>query len=38
MACAGPQPNIEKVLRSSGIDEVIDIYPSTDAAVAALSK
>ncbi len=38
MALAGPQANIEKVLRSSGIDEVVDIYPTVDAAVAALSK
>lgn len=37
MALAGAQPNVDKVLRSSGIDEVIDIYPTTDAAVAALS-
>lgn len=38
MALAGPQANIDKVLRSSDMDEVVAIYPTTEAAVAALSK
>ncbi|MDX2202841.1 MAG: STAS domain-containing protein [Hyphomicrobiaceae bacterium] len=37
MAIAGPQPNVDKVMRSSGLDEVVDIYETADAAVAALS-
>jgi anti-anti-sigma factor len=36
MGISNPQPNVEKVLRSSGVDEVIDIYPTFEAAVAAV--
>jgi anti-sigma B factor antagonist len=36
MGVAGPQPNVEKVLRSSGADEVMDIYPTFEAASAAV--
>jgi len=34
---ANPQPNVEKMLEASGIGEVLGVYPSVDAAVAALS-
>lgn len=33
---AGPQPNVEKVLEMSGIGAVLGVYPTVDAAVAAL--
>jgi anti-anti-sigma factor len=36
MALANPQPNVEKVLESSGIGEHIGVHPTVDAAVAAL--
>ena len=34
---ANPQPNVEKVLETSGIGDVLGVHPSVDAAVAALS-
>jgi anti-anti-sigma factor len=37
MAISGPQPNVEKVLRSSGMDEIVSIYPSFDVASSALA-
>ena len=37
MVISGPQPNVEKVLRSSGMDEIVSIYPSFDVASSALA-
>jgi anti-anti-sigma factor len=37
MALAGPQPNVEKVLETSGIGEVIGVHSSVEAAAAALN-
>ena len=34
---ANPQPNVEKMLEASGIGEVLGVYPSVDAAVAAMA-
>ena len=34
---ANPQPNVEKMLESSGIGAVLGVYPSFDAAVAAMT-
>jgi anti-anti-sigma factor len=34
---ANPQPNVEKVLETSGIGGALGVYPSVDAAVAALT-
>ncbi|HEY1447343.1 MAG TPA: STAS domain-containing protein [Caulobacteraceae bacterium] len=34
---ANPQPNVEKVLETSGIGDVLGVHPSVDAAVAALT-
>lgn len=36
MVIAAPQPNIDKVLRASGMDEVVGIYPDLASAKAAL--
>ena len=33
---ANPQPNVEQVLDTSGIGEMLGVYPSVEAAVAAL--
>jgi len=33
---ANPQPNVEKVLDTSGIGEMLGVHPSIEAAVAAL--
>jgi anti-anti-sigma factor len=33
---ANPQPNVEKVLETSGIGDALGVYPSVDAACAAL--
>jgi len=33
---ASPQPNVAKVLTTSGIGDALGVYPSVDAAVAAL--
>lgn len=35
---ANPQPNVEKVLETSGIGAVLGVYPSLDAAVAAMTN
>ncbi len=37
MAIGGAQPNVEKVLRSSGVDEIVPLYPTAAEAVAALA-
>jgi anti-anti-sigma factor len=37
MGISNPQPNVEKVLRSSGVDEIIAIYPDFEAAVASVT-
>ena len=37
MVLVAPQPNVEKVLRSSSIDTIIPIYPDQAAAKAALA-
>jgi anti-sigma B factor antagonist len=37
LVLANPQPNVEKVLKESGIGEIIGVYPSVEAAAAALS-
>jgi anti-sigma B factor antagonist len=37
MGISNPQPNVEKVLRSSGVDEIIGIYPTFEAAIASVS-
>jgi anti-anti-sigma factor len=34
---AGPQPNVEKVLETSGIGQVLGVYSSVEAACLALS-
>jgi anti-anti-sigma factor len=36
MALAQPQPNVAKVLQESGIGELIGLYPTLDAASAAV--
>lgn len=36
MAIANPQPNVMKVLSTSGIGEIVSVNPSLDAAVAAV--
>lgn len=37
LVLASPQPNVEKVLRESGIGEIIGVYPSVEAAAAAIA-
>jgi len=37
LVLASPQPNVEKVLKESGIGELIGVYPSVEAATAAIS-
>lgn len=37
LVLASPQPNVEKVLKESGIGEIIGVYPSVEAAAAAVS-
>lgn len=34
---ANPQPNVEKVLETSGIGDALGVYPSVEAAVAAMA-
>lgn len=36
LALVGPQPNVEKVLRASGVDEVMPIFADLDSATEAL--
>lgn len=36
LVLANPQPNVEKVLKESGIGEIIGVYPSVEAAAAAI--
>lgn len=36
LALVSPQPNVEKALRASGVDEVMEIFTSLDSAAAAL--
>jgi len=36
MAICSSQPNVERVLRSAGLDEVVPIYPTFEAALAAV--
>jgi anti-anti-sigma factor len=36
MTLANPQPNVEKVLETSGIGEMIGVHPSLESAIAAL--
>src|ERR1700722_137180 len=38
MAVCAADQNVEKVLRSTGFDEIIDLYPDFAAASAALAK
>ena len=38
MAVCAADENVEKVLRSTGFDEIIDLYPDFAAAAAALTK
>ena len=37
LVLASPQPHVEKVLTESGIGELIGVYPSVEAAAAAVS-
>jgi len=37
MALANPQPLVQQVLETSGIGQLIGVYPSWDAAIAALA-
>jgi anti-sigma B factor antagonist len=37
MALVNPQPNVEKVLRTSGVHEIIPIHPSFDSAAVAVA-
>ena len=37
LVLASPQPNVEKVLRESGIGEIIGVYASVEAAAAAIT-
>jgi anti-anti-sigma factor len=37
LALASPQPNVEKVLKESGIGDLIGVYPSVQAATAAIT-
>jgi anti-anti-sigma factor len=36
MAICSAQPNVERVLRSAGLDEVVPIYPTFEAALVAV--
>ena len=38
MAVCGADENVEKVLRSTGFDEIVDLYPDFAAAAAARTK
>ena len=38
MVLLNPQPNVEKVLRTSGVDTVIQIVPDMNAAAAIFAK
>jgi anti-anti-sigma factor len=38
MAVCGPDENVEKVLRSTGFDEIVDIYPDFPSATAAWAR
>jgi hypothetical protein len=38
MAVCAADENVEKVLRSTGFDEIVDLYPDFAAASAALTK
>jgi anti-anti-sigma factor len=38
MAISAADENVEKVLRSTGFDEIVDLYPDFAAASAALTK
>jgi anti-sigma B factor antagonist len=38
MAVCAADENVEKVLRSTGFDEIVDLYPDFAAAAAALTK
>ena len=37
LVLASPQPNVEKVLKESGIGEIIGVYPTVEAAAAAIT-
>jgi anti-anti-sigma factor len=37
LVLAGPQPNVEKVLKESGIGDIIGVYPTVEAAAAAIT-
>ncbi len=37
MVVFGADENVEKVLRSTGFDEIVTLYPDRDAALAALA-
>ena len=37
MALVNPQPNVERVLETSGIGELIGVHPSVDSAIAAMN-
>jgi anti-sigma B factor antagonist len=37
LVLASPQPNVEKVLKESGIGEIIGVYPTIEAAAAAIT-
>ena len=38
IAVCGANENVEKVLRSTGFDEIVGLYPDTASAVAALKR
>ena len=38
MAVCAADENVEKVLRATGFDEIVDLYPDFSAAYAALTK
>jgi anti-anti-sigma factor len=37
LVLASPQPNVQKVLKESGIGDLIGVYPTVEAATAAIS-
>jgi len=37
LVLASPQPNVEKVLKESGIGDIIGVYPTIEAAAAAIT-
>ena len=37
LVLASPQPNVETVLKESGIGEIIGVYPTIEAAAAAIT-